>query len=188
MKRILMFPVLAAVLLSGGCFFASPQDVTYYDLSLPSDLAVTGIQVAFSEFENLSGAGARMRYRINGNQQLMDNLNKWAGAPDKMVHQYLLLSLTGSTSELKPRKTLTVHGRLEVFELNLNKQEAVMQFSYMIEGGTYQPPVKWQTVRSVVPLNETTPVEFARAFSESAEQVAKSIRNDILNHYQTTLR
>ncbi len=186
MKKSLILPLMAmtATVLLTGCFFAAPQDITYYDLNIPSDMSVPGMQLTFQDFENFSGAGIRMRYRVEGNQQIPDNLNKWANSPEEMIRLYLLSALTGSTAELKPGRELSIRGRLEIFDLNLTGREAILQFSYAIDGGDYKPPVEWQIVRAVVPLNEISPAEFARAFSEGANQTAKAIRNDILNHYQ----
>ena len=138
MKKMLSFFVLIAALLPGGCFFYAPQNVAYYDLSLPPDLAVPGIQLLFNEFENFSGAGMRMRYRVNGNQQLLDSLNKWADTPENLLRQYLLAALTDSTAALKPRKTLTVNGRLDIFELNLDGRKIC---TFLYAGRSTPPPV-----------------------------------------------
>ncbi len=183
MKKIHLLILVAAGILAGGCFFTPSQPVSYYELNLPAPLSTPGVQIAFNDFENISGAGLRMRYRSNGNQQVIDNLNRWGSSPENMLRLYLMGAMTDSTDTVKPMKHLTVNGRLEIFEIDLDNKEAIMQFSYSIQEKAGESAGSSRVVRSLIKFTDGTPMGFARAFSEAANDLAKAIRNDIKNHY-----
>ncbi len=164
-----------------GCYFSAPQEASYYDLALPAEISIPGVRLTVSEFENNSGAGQKMRYRLDYNRLVIDTLNKWGASPENMIRQYLVNAMTDNGNSSLNNKQLTLYGKLEIFEIDLTGKEIIMQFAYAVAPREAAgSDLNWQVFRYRTPLEENSPIEFARGFTRGANELSKTIRNEIL--------
>jgi uncharacterized lipoprotein YmbA len=153
--------------LAGCVLFPEPYRATkYFDLGIPKRIA--GAEVSVSSVTMEGPYKRKMAYRANGNELLFDEYNFWAAPPERMLSNYLDISLSNGDAE--PAAKVSV--RILTFEMDMASKKAVLTVEYTLERGGKKHA--WRPTMTAE-LEEKTPEAFAKAMAGNAETLAAEI-------------
>ena len=159
---------MALSAISAGCvLFAEPYKTTkHFDLGTPK--RIQGAKIDVSPVTMDGPYKRKMAYRANGNELLFDEYNSWAASPERMLANYLAISLSDGESKSDAEAAVEIL----TFELNMETKEAVLTVKYTLKRGngkkTSRPTMKTK-------LDGDSPEDFAKAMARNAEKLAADI-------------
>ncbi|MFA7229945.1 MAG: hypothetical protein WC071_01620, partial [Victivallaceae bacterium] len=100
----LLFTALLLIF-AAGCIFAPYHETMNYDLE-PAAVAVpANVRVDVRDFDNNSGAGRKMLFRVDKYRMVEDGYSKWVQAPGALLGRYLTNAFFQSgkaSTDIKP--------------------------------------------------------------------------------------
>ncbi len=179
MKQV-FFCLGILLLLSGGCMFAPHRETMYYDLALaevPEKLN-DAPSINVLEFDNNSGGSQKMLARLDQYRILEDPFNKWVQSPGELLSRHLGRQF--NTFGDQPGYLVT--GVVEVFEVNLDRQEFVLGGKYQIIRNTSPGGHFLRSFMISEKYEEAVPAAFAAAASRCAAALARQVNEDIVQN------
>ncbi len=173
-----IIPCVCAVLLACGCLFrAEPYTPTrYYGLTVPPALE-SGYSVDVLPFLMGGPYQGRMVIRMEGNELVNDEYNRWTMSPERLLTRYLHLAFA-SPGAGSGTCEFELGGKVHVFEMDLLRKEAVLLVDYTLKD-TESGQERGGTVRLSTPLKEYAPDKLALALSGTCADLVDIIEKDM---------
>ncbi|QSH42039.1 hypothetical protein P0136_04910 [Lentisphaerota bacterium ZTH] len=171
--KVLVVTFLLSVTLA-GCIFAPYHKTAYYDLSVEPVRLAAAANVKVSEFDNESGAGSKIRIRINKYRIVDAGYSKWIQTPGELLMRSLNKAFAVNYTTDAP--ACEIYGTLDTFEVKLDKMQFAISGFYTIRRGKSRLDRQFDIS---VGLKEKSPVEYARAASAAVNQLGKELAVEI---------
>jgi ABC-type uncharacterized transport system auxiliary subunit len=162
-----------------GCFFEAYHQTSNYDLKPASLNCSKQIEVQVQEFQDLSGAGSKMRYRSENYIIYEDSYNKWVQSPAGMLTRFLKTAFCFKGTPDTTRTVYVLSGTIEVFEINIDDKTATIQLTFKLSKPGDRKPLLVRTVMETEEFSEASPEKFAAAMTVAASRIAIEIRREI---------
>ncbi|MFA6102487.1 MAG: hypothetical protein WCV67_04215 [Victivallaceae bacterium] len=170
--------MLAMPLLS-GCFFETYHETQTFDLEQARPCCPAKTVIEVKDFENLSGAGQKMRYRAEQYRIVIDGYNKWVQAPDIMISRYFMTAFSQSGVNMLDERSYILSGTLNSFEINLTTKTVYIQITCQLkERKTGEIKLRKELSVSAA-FKQDSPVEFAEAASKAVRELTEKLSAEI---------
>jgi len=170
--------VLAMPLL-GGCFFETYHETQTFDLEQAKPCCPEKVVVEVKDFENLSGAGLKMRYRTEQYRIVIDGYNKWVQSPDIMVSRYFMTAFSQPGSNMLDDRSYILSGTLNSFEINLTTKTVSVQITCQLKERKTGDIKLRKELSATAFFKQDSPVEFAEAASKAVRELADKLSVEI---------
>ena len=171
--------LLLAMPLLGGCFFETYHETQTFDLEQARPCCPEKVAVEVKDFENLSGAGQKMRYRTEQYRIVIDGYNKWVQSPDIMVARYFMTAFSQPGSNMLDDRSYILSGTLNAFDINLTTKTVSVQVTCQLKERKTGSIKLRKELSASASFQQDSPVEFAEAASKAVREIADKLSVEI---------
>lgn len=179
---MIRYPAIILILampLLGGCFFATYHEPQNFDLAQAKPCCPPGIVIEVKDFENLSGAGQKMRYRAEQYRIVIDSYNKWVQSPDVMISRYFMAAFSQPGGNMLDERSYILSGTLNSFEINLTTKNVFVQVTCQLKERRSGRVKLQKELSASASFQQDSPVEFAEAASKAVLELTEKLSAEI---------
>jgi ABC-type uncharacterized transport system auxiliary subunit len=167
--------LMLAMPLLGGCFFETYHESHNFDLGQAEPCCPEKIVIEVQDFENLSGAGQKMRYRAEQYRIVIDGYNKWAQSPDAMISRHFMAAFSQPGGNMLGERSYILSGTLNSFEINLTTKTVSVQITCQLKERKTGDIKLRKEFSASASFRQDSPVEFAEAASKAVRELAEKL-------------
>ncbi len=179
MTRYQTIIIMLAIPLLSGCFFEKYHETQIFDLETATPCCPGKVIVEVKDFENLSGAGQKMRYRTEQYRIVIDGYNKWVQSPDVMISRYFMAAFVQPGRNMLDERSYILTGTLNLFEINLTTKTVLVQITCQLKERKTGEIRLLKELSAASAFQQDSPVEFAEAASNAVREITKKLSAEI---------
>lgn len=171
--------LMLAIPLLGGCFFETYHETQTFDLEQAKPCCPEKTVIEVKDFENLSGAGLKMRYRTEQYRIVIDGYNKWVQSPDTMISRYFMAAFSQPGGNMLDERSYILSGTLNSFEINLTTKTVSVQITCQLKERKTGNIRLLKELSASASFKQDSPVEFAEAASKAVRELTEKLSAEI---------
>lgn len=179
MIRYTAITLMLAIPLLGGCFFSTYHETQNFDLAQARPCCPDKVVIEVKDFENLSGAGLKMRYRAEQYRIVIDNYNKWVQTPDVMISRYFMAAFSQPGGSMLDERSYILSGALNAFDINLTTKTVLIQITCQLKERKTGSIKLRKEFSASASFQQDSPVEFAEAASKAVHELTEKLSAEI---------